>query len=325
MATFKTFILNQLREAGLAKHVVEDIYNIGFPYFREAFTHKSFRSNAFSGVYDLQRQQFTMDELKKIRDVREIDTFKNYNQLEFLGDKQLNTCIAGLLLKTYPNLSDRNLTFTFQIVSAEKYLGTFAKNKDFFDHILMSPYYQSQAILWRDGKHEQVDQNFYQKGKIYNIYEKLLEDTCESFSAALVKAVDAYSNIEFGPGMNILMNWCKPLLDMIDFDPMNDDDVQAIEMRMKEMWENLYAKINLTYKFSNHNMYIIDTANKQAGYVPVKGVDPVTKQVIAEAIGFSEQDAFKKVAALVVDWLLKNKKKEIEEGKQYKKNKKINE
>lgn len=319
MITFKTFILNQLEEAGLAKHVLEDIYNIGFPYFREAFTHKSFRSNAFVGLYELQAQQYSMEELKQIRDIKQIDTFKNYNQLEFLGDKQLNTCIAGLLLKTYPAMSDRNLTFTFQIVSAEKYLGTFAKNKNFFDHILMSPYYYNQAMLWRDGKHEQVDQNFYQKGKIYNIYEKLLEDTCESFSAALVKSVDAYAQIEFGPGMSILMNWCKPLLEMIDFDPMNDEDVQAIEMRMKEMWENLYAPMTLTYKFSNHNMYAIDVKNKRAGYVPVKGVDPVTKQVIAEAIGFSEQDAFKKVAVLVVDWLLKNKKAEIEFGKNWKK------
>jgi dsRNA-specific ribonuclease len=318
MTTFKTFILNQFKQAGLAKFCREEIYEIGFPLFREAFTHKSFRPDAFTDIHHFRAQQFTMDELASLSSLGEISDFKNYNQLEFLGDKQLNTCIAGLLLEKYPNLSDRNLTFSFQIVSAEKYLGNYAKENGFFEHILMSPYYFSQAILWRDGQQEQVDPAIYQKGKIYNIYQKLLEDTCESFSAALVKAVDMYSQVAFGPGMNILMNWTRPILDMIDFDPMDDDQVQAIEMRMKELWEIIYAPQELTYKFSNHNMYQIDAVNRRPGHVPVKGVNPVTKQVIAEAVGISEQDAYKKVARLVVDWLLKNKQEEIDVGKQWK-------
>lgn len=318
MTTFKTFILNQFKRAGLARHVREEIYNLGFTFFQTAFTHKSFRPDAFSDIHHFRAQQFTMEELAPISSLEELASFRNYNQLEFLGDKQLNTCIAGLLLEKYPNLSDRNLTFTFQIVSAEKYLGNYAEENGFFDHILMSPYYFSQAILWRDGLQEQVDMAIYLKGKMYNIYQKLLEDTCESFSAALVKAVDLYSQVAFGPGMNILMNWTRPILDMIDFDPMDDDQVQAIEMRMKELWEIIYAPNELTYKFSNHNMYQIDTVNRRSGHVPVKGVDPVTKQVVAEAVGISEQDAFKKVARLVVDWLLKNKQAEIEKGKQWK-------
>jgi len=320
MTTFKTFILNQFKRAGLARHVWEDVYKIGFPYFQTAFTHKSFRSDAFSNIHDFRAQQFTMDELSTISTLEELSHFKNYNQLEFLGDKQLNACISVWLLKMFPNLSDRNLTFSFQIVSAEKYLSDYAGANGFFEHILMSPYYYQQASLWRDGLQEQVDPKIYLKGKIYNIYQKLLEDTCESFSAALVKAVDDYSQVVFGPGLNILMNWTRPILDMIDFDPMDNDQVQAIEMRMKELWEIIYSPKELTYKFSNHNMYKIDVENRRPGYVKVWGVDPYSKQVIAEAIGISEQDAFKKVARLVVDWLLENKSDEIETGKQWKLN-----
>lgn len=317
MTTFKTLILNQLKLAGVAKQAREPIYEIGFPLFREAFTHESFRSSAFASIHDLRAQRFTMEELAPVNLV-EIDAMPNYNQLEFLGDKELNTCLAKHILKRWPTISDRNLTFSFQIVSAEGYLAQFAEKQGFFDHIIMSPYYRTQATHWKNGQQELVDAKVYQKGQIYNIFAKLLEDTCESFSAALIGAIDKYSEMEFGPGMSFLNTWSAGIVEQIDFDPMDDDAVQAIGMRMKEMWENIYAPRDIAFKFTKHNMYRVDEANRQPGHVPVAGVDPVTAKVIATAIGVSEKDAFKKVSRLVVDWLLANRAEEIEAGKKFK-------
>lgn len=317
--SFKDFIFSNLKMAGLAERTHEEIYKLGFEDFKTAFTHKSFRSQNFQDLHQLRAQQFTMEELT-FSSLKEIDSFKEYDQLEFLGDKQLNTCLAKLLLDDYPDLPASNLTFAFQKISSERYLSEFAKQHDFFNHILMSPFYYQQAVLWKEGRQEQVDIKIYNKGKIFNVYDKLLEDTCESFAAALVKAVDKYSGVEYGPGMNILLNWARNIMKLIDFDPRKLEDIKAVGMVMKEMWEDLYVKElkdEKVKKFANHNMFII--GEKQPGKVSIKAIDPVTKKVVAETVGVSEQDAREKAAKLTVEWLKKNKMREIEEGRVFKK------
>jgi dsRNA-specific ribonuclease len=317
--SFKDFIFSNLKMAGLAERTYEEIYRLGFEDFRTSFTHKSFRSYNFKDIHELRAQQFSMEELT-VSSLKEIDSMKEYNQLEFLGDKQLNTCLAKLLLDEYPDLPDGNLTFAFQKISSERYLSEFAKQHDFFNHILMSPFYYQQAVLWKEGRQEAVDVKIYNKGKIFNVYDKLLEDTCESFAAALVKAVDAYSGVEYGPGMNILLGWTRGIMKLVDFDPRKLEDIKAVGMVMKEMWEDLYAKDlkdEKVKKFANHNMFIIE--GKQPGKVPIKAIDPVTRRVVAETVGVSEQDAREKAAKLAVEWLKKNKMSEIEQGRAFKK------
>lgn len=316
--SFKDFILSNLKLADIAPAVREEIYRIGFEDFKTAFTHKSFRSYNFKDIHELRAQQFTMDELT-FSSLKDLDSFKNYDQLEFLGDKQLNVCLSELLLEDYPNLPAQHLTFAFQKISSEQYLSRFAKEHNFFPHILMSPFYYQQAIYWRDGQQEKIDISVYQKGKIFNIYDKLLEDTCESFANALVRAIDKYTKVKF-TGMNFLLTWATNIMKLIDFDPNDLDETKAVGMVMKEMWEDLYAKDmkddKITFKFANHNMFII--GEKIPGKVPIKAIDPVTKRVIAETVGVSEQDAREKASKLVVAWLKNNKMREIEEGRRYK-------
>lgn len=320
MTTFKDFIFANLKKAGLAKSTHEEIYQIGLPYFIEAFTHSSFKSANFKNIHEYRSQQFTIDQVQ-IFNLKEIDGMNDYNQLEFLGDKQLNTCLANILMTRWPSLRDAHLTFAFQKITSEKYLSRYAEQNGFFEHILMSPEYYKNAVLWKENKQDQVNIKTYQRGKISNIYDKLLEDTCESFAAALVKAVDAYSGVEYGPGMNILLNWAKPLVDTIDFDPTDLSQTKAVGMVMKEMWEDMYAPQQLAkkkFKFTNYNMFIIDERQRKPGYVPIKAVDPVTRKVVAEAIGVSEQDAREQVSKLAVEWLRKYKMNEIEAGRQWK-------
>lgn len=319
--SFKDFIFREMKEAGLAKHTWEGIYEKGFIFFREAFTHKSFRSANFTDIHELRSMQFTMEEIQDIQ-LQDIDKYKDYNQLEFIGDKQINVCITKHLLDEFPNLPAGNLTFSFQKLSSETYLARFATKKGFFDHILMSPFIYRQAVLWRDGKQTQVDKTVYEGGKDYNIHDKLVEDVCESFAAALVKAVDAYSESTFGPGMAILFGWTRGLMLERDFNPMNLDEIKAPGIVLREAWEAIYAqRPNPEKKFSLIDMFRIDNYRRAPGYVPIQAIDPMSKQVIAETIGHDDKDAKQKAAILANKYIKEHYSKQVEEGRQWKQQK----
>ncbi len=316
--SFKDFIFGEMKAAGLAKHTWEPIYTRGFLFFREAFTHKSFRSENFSDVHELRAMQFSMDEIQGVS-LKEIDSYRDYNQLEFIGDKQINVCITQYLLQDYPALPAGNLTFSFQKLSSETYFARFATKRKFFDHILMSPFLYRQAVLWRDGKQTQVDARVYEGNQDYNIHDKLVEDACEAFAAALVKAVDLYSESKFGPGMAILFNWTRGIYDELDFDPMDLRQVKAPGMVMREYWEAIYAKRpDAANKFGNKSWFRIDNRRREPGYVPIQAVDPVTGQVIAETIGDNDKDAKHKASVLANKYLEEHYSREIEEGRQWK-------
>lgn len=316
--SFEHFILEQMKEAGLAERVRKPIYDIGFNYFKQAFTHSSFRSNNFNDIHQLRSMQFSMEELESVYDIRSIDYFPNYEQLEFLGDKQVNTCICHHLIKLYPKLPAGNLTFSFQKLASEKYLSKFGEKRNFFNHILVSPQIYNQAILWKDGRQNEINIEIYGGNKIYNIYTKLIEDCVESFANALVKSVDLYAKSEFGPGMAILLNWTKGIMDELDFNPEDINDIKAPGMVLRELWSDIYYIEQRTgKKFSNHDFFVIDTINRKPGYVPIRAIDPVTRITIpgTNSIGITEADANLRAATLANSYLLKNRMAEIERGR----------
>lgn len=326
MLSFEDFILEQMKEAGLSKKVRKPIYDIGYKYFKQAFTHSSFRSINFQDIHEFRALQFPYEDLQ-IENLSEIDKLPNYEQLEFLGDKQINTCISHHIIKRYPNLPVGNLTFSFQKLASEKYLSKFGENRNFFEYILISPTIYKQAILWREGKQNEIDIAFYGGNKIYNIYSKLIEDCVESFANALVRSVDEYSKTEFGPGMAILLNWTRGIMDEIDFDPLNIEQIKAPGMILRELWTDIYYDEQKGKKFGNHDFFFIDQSKRTTGHVPIVALDPLTRQKIpgTSTIGFSEADAKLQAAILAIEWLKQNRMKDIEKGRNEKyKNKTIN-
>lgn len=314
---FKDFILGQMKNAGIAHHAREAIYNVGFLFFREAFTHESFRSKNFKDIHELRSMGYSMQELETIKTITEIDNFKEYNQLEFLGDKELNVCISNLLLEKYPKLPDGNLTFAFQQLSSEEILSKFGKKQEFFDHILVSPFIYRQAVFWKDGQLDEIDETMF-TSDAYNVYDKLIEDTVESFSAALVKAVDKYSETQFGPGMTFLLTWSRGIITELTFDPRNLNETKAPGLILKEAWENIYANRPAGKKFSNYDFFIIDQENRKKGMLHIKAIDPVTRKVVATTTGITEKDARKKAAILANEYIEKNRKQDLIAGTEFK-------
>jgi dsRNA-specific ribonuclease len=319
MTTFKDFVFGQMKLAGLKKSTWEPIYQLGFPYFRQAFTHETFKSTAFQDIHEFRSMQFSMEELQNIS-LKELDTLPSYEQLEFTGDKQINVCIAQHLTEKYPGLPAGNLTFSFQKLASEKYLARFGKKQGFFDHILLSPALFNQAILFRDGLPTEIDINFFQGGKIYDIYAKLVEDCVEAFAAALAISVDKYAESPFGPGLAILYTWTKNgIMKEQDFDATDIDQIKAPGIQLREAWENIYAqRRDAAKKFSNNDMFIIDQTARKPGYVPIKAINPVTRKVIAETVGLTEQDAKANAAVLALDYIKATFAKELDAGKAFK-------
>ena len=315
--TFKDFIFTQMKRAGLKRAVREPIYKIGFPNFLEAFTHESFRSRNFKSLSEIKT---TMEELN-IRSLSDIDKLPEYNRLEFAGDKSLNLCITNLLLTRFPTMADGTLTFAFQKIVAEKVLYKEAEGELFFPHILVSPAIYQQAVLWKNNEMNKIDVTMF-KGKRYNVYAKLLEDVCEAFCGALVKSVNAYTNSTLGPGIEILQTWAAPILDHLDFDPSDITQTKAVGIVLKELWETIYAKQAMEgLKFTNAMMFQMPKLYGGArahGLVPIKALDPITKQVVGSTEGVSEQEAREKAARIAVAYLLKYRKDDIEAGKAYK-------
>uniref|UniRef100_A0A6C0JUW5 RNase III domain-containing protein n=1 Tax=viral metagenome TaxID=1070528 RepID=A0A6C0JUW5_9ZZZZ len=320
MTTFKDFIFGQMKMAGLKKSTWEPIYKLGFPFFQQAFTHESFRSSSFKDIHEFRSMQFSMEELQSVANLNEIDSLPSYEQLEFTGDKQINVCIAQHLTEKYPGLPAGNLTFSFQKLASEKYLARFGKKQGFFEHILLSPALFNQAILFRDGLPTEIDINFFQGGKIYNIYDKLVEDCVESLAAAMSIAVDKYSESSFGPGLAILYTWTNNgIMKEQDFDATDIDQIKAPGIQLREAWENIYAqRKDAAKKFSNNDMFIIDQTKRKPGYVPIKAINPVTRKVIAETVGLTEQDAKANAAILANDYIKATYAKELEIGKAFK-------
>lgn len=319
MTTFKDFVFGQMKAAGLKKSTWEPIYKVGFPYFQQAFTHESFKGSAFHDIHELRSMQFSMEELQTITSLKELDNMPSYEQLEFTGDKQINVCIAQHLTEKYPGLPAGNLTFSFQKLASEKYLARFGKKQGFFEHILLSPALYNQAILFRDGLPTEIDINFFQGGKIYDIYAKLVEDCVEAFAAALCQSINLYAESPFGPGMAILYTWTQGIMQEQDFDATDIDQIKAPGIQLREAWENIYAqRKDAAKKFSNNDMFMIDQTKRKPGYVPIKAINPVTRKVIAETVGLTEQDAKANAAILANDYIKAHFAKELEIGKAFK-------
>lgn len=314
--TFKGFIFGQMKAAGLAQRTWEDVYRIGFPYFKDAFTHKSFRSCNFKDIHELRSMQFTMEEIRGIS-LEEIDRFGTYEQMEFIGDKQINVSIAQHIVEKYPKLPAGHLTFSFQKLQSEKYLSRFAKKQGFFEHILMCPKVYQQALYWKNGRQQEASKEYYNGNETYDVYSKLVEDVCESFAGALVKAVNEYANSPFGPGMAILHTWVKGIMAEIDFDPTNMDELKPPGIVLRETWEAIYAqRPDAAKKFTNRDMFQIDT--QQVGHVPIRAVDPVTREIIVLTVGVHQKDAFYKAASLACKILTKRYASQIEAGRAFK-------
>jgi len=320
--SFEDFIIHHLELAGVSKEHRKPIFLENKEKFIRAFTHKSFNPYDFKNIYAINR--ILLPYGIKVADSSELAKFPSYETMEFKGDLYLKTVHGKILADRYPvsgAMDQQRLTFAFQRLISEKVYSNEAERLGFFQYILMSDKVQQQALLWKEGKIDQLDNAFlvkyWRKGAREAIYKKLLEDTLESFACALVESVDAYTKSIFGPGMAMLYRWGMPLLDNLSFDPTNLAETKAKGMVLKELWEDIYSNKFEFAKLKNEDMFIM---NKVPGKpIQIFAIDPITKDVIARTSGLTEKEARAKAAEIAVAWLLKWKSKEIEAGKNAKK------
>jgi len=325
---FQNFIVKQLANAGVAKEHRIKIFLGHEDLFRQAVTHKSFEPSQFKDVQEANSA------LKKhgiqVKTIEELERFDNNERLEFRGDRYLKGVHGRILSDKFPQLSEGDLTFAFQKLIGEKVYGNDAARLGFFDYLLTSPAVKEQAIHWERGDIEKVNmaivKKYWRKGERENVYLKLLEDAYEAFACALVEAVDLYTKSLFGPGMGMLFRWASPIMDNLPFDPTDIKVTKAPGMQLKELWEDIYVDKYLEgVKFTNQMMFKIDQKNRSLGYIPIMAVDPFLPwdskdKIIAKTHGESEKDARRKASEIALKFLYKWRVKDIEAGREKKKN-----
>lgn len=323
MSLFQQFIVGQLKQAGVSEEHRLPIFLKSKEKFIQAFTHRSFNPQDFKNLYAINQILLPYD--IKVTDPSQLSVYEHYDTMEFKGDLYLKTVHGKILADRYPlsaKMDQQRLTFAFQKLISEDSYSSEAERMGLFQFILMSDVIQQQAIYWKEGKLEQLDPDlitkYWKKGVRVNIYKKLLEDTMESLACAIVEAVDLYTDSIFGPGMAMLYRWSLPFFDHLTFDPTDLGATKARGMVLRELWEQIYPVEFAGRKVSNEMMF---TMVKIPGKpIEISAIDPITREVIAKTTGVSEKEARSKASEMAVNWLYKWKTKEMEAGKEMRRN-----
>lgn len=314
---FETFILKQMKRAGVNKKNSVDIFRAYKDLFVKAFTHKS------------------------------ANPIDNYDMLEAFGDKIINTCLFDALQEKYPTLDQGTVTLAFQKAKSEEIFSREGVKEEFFDHIIMSPEYKHDCLIWRDLNNNPQKYTIIQDSDINNnlsidsktrmkqiflnpsndkedIYRKVLEDTVESFCGALCKSINLWTDSRMGPGAEMVYRWALPIIEDLPFDCTNVDETRNIKQQMKEFWDTVYAQdVTEGRKMTNFMMYWHDKNNSRPGQVIMHATDPNPKQkgkrrILGSVIGPNQKYAQLYVAQLVFPMIKQYYASQYEKGLAYK-------
>lgn len=286
---FKKFIIQQMVAASINPVKAEAIYDKYTDVFLRAFTHSSYGK-------------------------------ENYEMLEASGDHVLNNALFHLLWRKYPQLNQKSITFAFHKAKSEECLSLVGKKHDFFSHIRMSPEYRQEAINWRDN----FDKPDFTTNSDMNVYIKLLEDTVESFCGALFQTVNLYSECEMGPGTEVVYKWAIPIIEELDFDPLNIVSTQNIKQQVKEFWDVVYCKeIEGGHRNQNYLMFPKDNEKSAPGKVWVNIMDPYKRTKLGTRYGYNEKNAHLEASKYILPILQKKYAREYALGQEYIRNRKM--
>ena len=172
---FKTFIVVQLKRAGLNPHTIEGLTtSLRLKEWRVAFTHKSITEQAN----------------------------ENYEVQELIGDRIIESIVVSYI---YKKLGVVNTGFISKIktnVVQKKGLASVGLQHGFSEHIRYS---EEIAESLKDVPPEEITKT--------KKYASLIEDTVEAFTGVMMNMIDNVNNIEAGPGYAVAYAWWFSILD----------------------------------------------------------------------------------------------------------------
>jgi len=280
---FKELIIREMQAASISHAKACAIYEKHANVFLQAFTHSS-----FGGA--------------------------NYEMLEASGDHVLNNALFHILWRKYPQLNQKTITFAFHKAKSEECLYRVGAEHGFFAYIRMSPEYLQEAINWRDN----YNREDFTTNSDMNVYVKLLEDVVESFCGALFLAVNTYTECMMGPGTEVVYKWAIPIIENLNFDPLNVVSTQNIKQQVKEFWDVVYIReIENGHRNQNYLMFPKDNNKSVAGKVWVNIMDPYKKIRLGSRYGYNEKNAHHNASIYILPILKEKYAAEYASGQEY--------